>query len=685
LLAALATLASGLPNLAKAVVMVLILLKFLSPLKAYDLVIFFSANVIFVIGDYLAVQNGFFYFLKPDVLGLPYWEFVSWGFWIVFAYRILPKHFPQDLDFRAVLMAMAFSLSFGVFQDTETLLLVTSAIVAFGFLTFRSAVDVEYVLMFSTLGLVVEAVGLRFGLWGYREQNLWISGVQFIVMWAGTGFLFRNLIGPFLLEKKNQQYVHRCAFEPWSTSTGLLAWGKPHSYQDYLRMSDLALNQANMRGSIECLREALYSAQSSKERARAHILLGQRYRMIVQMRNAKRELELAFQEMNMDLPCNYILQTLKASVYFVYAVLEKSKIEMDPSEREVLELKVGLYEEIGLSGYYMHENLTMLQASMMAYGCAKKLGPSLEQINWLGATICVLTLKGWSLPIRKLKSKAEQILNENSDPVLHTKWQVWMALAADYAGNSLVSAGTFHSILHQDRKNLMPADLHMVAMTLSLNYLLRGKFRESMHSIDMIFSNLEDKGVNLFSQLRPYVEWCKLGAMSFLEPQENLLSLVQTSKAIFSFTDHEEWAITQYLGHRLLMIYNSGSKEGDLINEIEDRFRFIQKTPKKIFLEANFFWIALALVRLEQFGRKEISQKQVAKLLRELTYISSHPVRKHFVAILKQRFLILKGSTLNSCNDLQFEEELVLADNLFALQENRKNIILSEKRRLGAR
>ncbi len=342
--------------------MMFILIQFLGPLRRVDWILFFAANVIFIFNDYQAIQSGFFFFKSPDLLGLPYWEFVSWGFWIIFAYRILPKHFPTNVDLRAVVLAIVFSQSFALITTKEPLLAVTSAVVLLGLAIFRSAVDVELILLFSGMGLLIETVGLRFDLWGYKENEILVSGAQFVVMWAGVGLLFRNLVGPFLLEQEDRQHVHRTQFISKPEVPVFSDWGRNYSFQTLIEISNQALSQANMRRSIECLREALMSAQTSEERARAHLLLGGRYRMIIQMRNAKREFELAFQEMGMDLPRNYTLQALKSALEFVATVVRPPSVVQDPAVRATIQLKVELYEEIGLSGYYMHENLTMAQA-----------------------------------------------------------------------------------------------------------------------------------------------------------------------------------------------------------------------------------------------------------------------------------------------------------------------------------
>ncbi len=315
----------------------------------------------------------------------------------------------------------------------------------------------------------------------------------------------------------------------------------------------------------------------------------------------------------------------------------------------------------------------------MAYSHAQKLGPSLEQINWLGGTICVLTLRRWGWLVPKLKARMSQILAQNPDPVLKAKSLVWLALAEDYAGNSKGSAEIFRSVLDSHRIHLKPADLHMATITLSLNYLVRGKFAESRKAIDEMFSSSEDRSVSLFSQLRPYVEWSKLGAMSFLQPLNELAPVIQSSKAVFSYTNEEEWALTQYLGHLLLVHYCGGSRDAQQIDEIEERFRVIGLSSKKTFLEANFFWIALSLVRLEQMSRGEVDAARVARLLQETSAIKGHPIRDQFLVVLDQRFSILTKKPISVFDGDKFRAQLKETESFFVLAEYEKNLAMSAK------
>ncbi|MBY0413464.1 MAG: hypothetical protein K2Q18_04835 [Bdellovibrionales bacterium] len=659
------------------------------PFGKKEISIFLIANIVFIGSDIGAIQNGFFKFTNPDLLGLPYWEFVAWGFWVLYGYRILPKQFPTNLSLKALVLAIVFSQSFALIHQKEILLAVSAVIAIISLVSFRKIYDFYYFGFFALVGISVETTGLVFKLWTYPDADITIACIQFVVMWAGVGVFIPNIVGPLLLDKRISQPVFRNFFATKSVkndhslalkSIAGIA-GLQHTFEDFLQMSDMALKHSNARKAIECLREALYSAQNPMERARAHLLMSQSYRMLIQMRNARKEIESAFIELDMEVPKNYPIQTAKAFLLFLKSKYFPSKV---PVDSELVKLKVALYEEIGLAGYYLREDAVMIQASLGAYKHAKLIGPSIEMINWIGGTMCVFILKGWSHRVPKLRDQAEQVLKEINDPAASAKWQLWQALALDYSGDSHNSAESFRNLLTQKRSHLRMHDLKLSALTLSCNYLLRGHFKESAEAVEYIFEDFEAKNCNFFSQTRPFVSWYKIGAGSYILPLSELEETLKSSKAIFSQQDHEKWAITQYIGNMLFYTYINGSRDTVLINELEKRFQSLGFKPKDTYIEAAFFWFALALVRLEQFSNKEIGKKQMEDLLAKIKRLPAHPVFKQHFRVLEERFLIIESRGLEYKFDAEFENLLVSTDNRLALVEYHRNKLFFELKKYNA-
>lgn len=675
----LVSLALPISNEIKALNFLLIIFFLLRPKNLKEIAMIIIANIVFVVSDIAAVQSGFFKFTNPDLFGLPYWEFFAWGFWILYMYRLLPKHFPSNLQLAAVIGGVLFSQAFGIIESRELLLLVTILIIIVSLKFLHTINDYLYLGYLALVGMAVETVGLYFNLWTYPNSNLVLAAVQFVVMWAGVGLYFRNIIGPFISETKKQDFVLRNHFAIEENNFYKKELGGAQGYKfghkDYLMMAEAATIDGHSRRAIECLREALYSAQNSLERAKAHLLLSQTYRTIIQMRNARKEIEQAFSEMNLEIPRNYFLQTVKS-------LLEFSKHFISPDKNkesdESLKLKVALYVEIGLSGYYLREDFLMIQATLRGYISAKKLGRSIEMINWYGGTICVLVLKNKTFMASKLKLKAEQMLNELDTPVAWAKWNIWQAIALDYNGDSKKSVELFEDIFQNHKNHLGIHDLRLGVFTMSCNYLLRGHFEKSIQSLNFLFEKNHSEEGNYFCHSNRFIDWYKIGAFSFTQGDSAIVENLKFSRAIFSHQDEEKWAITQYLGNLLFNIYNNGSKNLAQTDEIEKRFLALKLSPKKTFIEASFFWVALALVRLEQFHRRSISKLQMIKTMRKIKDMPDHPILNQHYRVIKERFEILNSQFKKYYIDNIFINDLIKSENDLAIIEYQRNFVLNE-------
>lgn len=187
-------------NLEKlASVLILWALTFQRPTRK-ELISFVLINVVFVISDIGAIQNGFFVFSEPDVLGLPYWEFVMWGFYLLHTARLMPATKKLPTDWKAIALAVVFSLLFGVIKDRNLLLALTTGVLVLTQVLYREREDFMYNIYLMLMGIAFETVGLYFNLWSYPESAYSTAVVQFVVMWGATGIFFRRILGAVVLK-----------------------------------------------------------------------------------------------------------------------------------------------------------------------------------------------------------------------------------------------------------------------------------------------------------------------------------------------------------------------------------------------------------------------------------------------------------------------------------------------------
>lgn len=199
-------------------------LVFYWPLNRREILLFLFASAFFAIQDYSAIKSDFFRFTDPDLFQLPYWEFVAWGFWLLFSYRALGQNFPRRIDFRLVVMAMVFASSFSLPLPKTAILGLSAGIVVITVLITKSVQDIKYAFFYAGMGGLVEAVGLYRNMWFYPNADLLVAAIQFVVMWAGIGVFFRNLAGPFLLGKQSEERSLRgeAAFEHTRSGSSIL-------------------------------------------------------------------------------------------------------------------------------------------------------------------------------------------------------------------------------------------------------------------------------------------------------------------------------------------------------------------------------------------------------------------------------------------------------------------------------
>jgi hypothetical protein len=74
-----------------------------------------------------ALKQGIFAFNHPDFLGMPAYEFLTWGFYTLHTLRFLNGPPPQGRWITALVAAGAFALAFGTIADPNLLFLATAS------------------------------------------------------------------------------------------------------------------------------------------------------------------------------------------------------------------------------------------------------------------------------------------------------------------------------------------------------------------------------------------------------------------------------------------------------------------------------------------------------------------------------------------------------------------------------
>lgn len=167
-------------------------------ISAREAIAYFVVSALFALMDILAVRQGVFRFNAPDYLGLPVWEYVMWGFYVLHAIRMLGGSIPRGSLRPAVALGVVYALPFVTIADGAMLLAASSAILVVALLVFRDRADWLYAAYMTAVGAAIEYTGVASGQWGYPGNPLGGVPLWFVTMWAGVGLFARRLVVPLL-------------------------------------------------------------------------------------------------------------------------------------------------------------------------------------------------------------------------------------------------------------------------------------------------------------------------------------------------------------------------------------------------------------------------------------------------------------------------------------------------------
>jgi hypothetical protein len=188
------------PN--RLLALMLLLLSWLiifKPLRTGELVLFGLAAPYFLLQNYVCLKAGLFEFRFKDILFMPYYEPLLWGFYFMSMKRFISADQKDDVvvDKRSLAGVVVTSMMFSIFSfNSHALFIATACSTIFLFLLFHTKTDLYYALYALILGLVVELFGVSSGLWSYPAPDFLGIPYWFATMWISVGLLGRRFLIP---------------------------------------------------------------------------------------------------------------------------------------------------------------------------------------------------------------------------------------------------------------------------------------------------------------------------------------------------------------------------------------------------------------------------------------------------------------------------------------------------------
>lgn len=168
------------------------------PIRWDELVVFLLAGVFFVVQNYVCLKAGLFEFRFKDVLLMPYYEPLLWGFYFLSMKRFLSgAETTYVFNWKSVAGLLVTSIAFSIFSfNPRALLAATLCSTAILFVLFHTKRDAQHALFALTLGFVVEVFGVSTGLWSYPASDFLGIPFWFATMWLSVGLLGYRFLFP---------------------------------------------------------------------------------------------------------------------------------------------------------------------------------------------------------------------------------------------------------------------------------------------------------------------------------------------------------------------------------------------------------------------------------------------------------------------------------------------------------
>lgn len=186
-------------------------------LKTFVLVIFFGATFwpwtrkeifyffltcfVFTLSNYGALLNQSFVFVKKDILLMPFNELLMWGFYCLTAKRFIQERNKKKVHRKGLIFySIIFASTFSVIKDEVVLMLLSLVLLAFGYFLFRERRALFYVIYFLFMGIVVESLGVYYGLWHYPSATYFHLPLWAPLMWIHIGLIMSQVSSWFFEE-----------------------------------------------------------------------------------------------------------------------------------------------------------------------------------------------------------------------------------------------------------------------------------------------------------------------------------------------------------------------------------------------------------------------------------------------------------------------------------------------------
>ena len=397
------------------------------------------------------------------------------------------------------------------------------------------------------------------------------------------------------------------------------------------------------------LRQRLAHETDPLSRVKIRIEIVHLYRKICLMKNARHELMGAFHDLSIHYPANRFKAL--GPILIDVARLWRARKNILPEE---LSMRTILFEEAGLSAYYLRDFFSMAFCVVGAFLPAFLRRPGPDWATWAGASACALALLKMRGGVRALHKALDKTVSAVNTNEIRSRSAMWKALAHEYLGDPTLADQDFRiSLPHSNQ-----TDRRLITFTLCCNLNLRG------HAKEIFDAPLG--GAALFPA-GDALEWCTLPGLAWLGREEEKGDILRRSRAIFCANNAEAWLIAQYGGNVLLSSYLSGLWDEEEINDCISRVRMMGLRPWEMHVEASHVLVGEAYIEMTRAlreGAPPSTRKNYRRALGRLAQSFPHPS-------LKIHELLIRAIDAAACqNRTSFSHFLFRSERLAQKTDN---------------
>ena len=427
--------------------------------------------------------------------------------------------------------------------------------------------------------------------------------------------------------------------------------------------------QGKVRLAITQYRKALRFESNAYERARAYLELARIYRISVRMKNARLELMRCFAAAGLNWPSN--TWTSLASSWINPDPMPRPHADFAKQSRDTkIRFVAELYEEVGLSAYYLRHIPTLLQTIIRVEDVCQELGPSRSLLNWYGGAACIWSLMGFRKKSLRLIKQCHDVSTQLPYRFNLGKALMWEALLSDYHGQPMRSAELFEQCLNEYGGDLYPFNLRLAAITLSINYLSRGHYEKALSALNRLadlYPHFQKQNADDWSF--DSAAWYALAPKVMLGQMDDIDKMANAFRSLLSVDKDEKWLLTQFLGHLLIAGRQTGMEPGKA-EDLISRFEVLGMSARNTHLETSVYWIAAAYIRFDFAGNDQAALQRFRASLKMLGQTPDHPTSRTHYEVLQAGLSWLQGRKRSYLKwATKAAEKARLHDNRWALVE----------------